>query len=127
MTEPRFLLDTNICVYLVEDLSDVLVQRIERCERGVLVTSSIAFAEFARGIDWSQPHAKDSVDRLFEAIPIMPFDREAAMAYVALPFARHRLDRLIAAHALALNLTLVSANVKDFRDIAELAVEDWTQ
>lgn len=126
VAEARFLLDTNICVYLAENVSELLAQRIERCSPGEVVTSSIAFAEFARGIDWSQPKAHDTVERLFMAIPILSFDRAAAMAYIGLPFARHRLDRLIAAHALALDLTLVTANVRDFRGIADLKVEDWT-
>lgn len=127
VTEPRFLLDTNICVYLAEDLSETLLQRVEQCDLGELVTSTIAFAEFARGIDWAQPQAQDSVDRMFAAIEVLPFDQEAAMAYAALPFARHRFDRLIAAHALALGLTLVTANSRDFRDIPDLKVEDWTR
>jgi len=40
---------------------------------------------------------------------------------------RHRFDQLIAAHTLALNLTLVTANPRDFRDIPDLRVEDWTK
>lgn len=127
MTEPRFLLDTNICVYLAESSSDRLLSRVEQCSVGELATSSIAFAEFARGIDWSQPHSEDSVARLFHAIPVLPFDDAAARAYAALPFARHRFDRLIAGHALALKLTLVTANPRDFLDVPELRVEDWTR
>lgn len=127
VTEPRFLLDTNICVYLAEDLSEPLLLRVEQCELGELVTSSVAFAEFARSIDWSQRAAEDSVERLFQAIDILPFDRKAALAYAGLPFVRHRFDRLIAAHALALGLTLVTANTRDFRDVPDLKVEDWTR
>ena len=127
MTEPRFLLDTNVCVYLAEGLSQPLLQRVEQCELGELVTSSIAFAEFARGIDWSKPDAEDSVRRLFEAIAIQPFDEPAARAYAALPFVRHRFDRLIGAHALALGLILVTANVRDFTDLPGLEIEDWTK
>jgi tRNA(fMet)-specific endonuclease VapC len=127
VTEPAFLLDTNICIYLAEDLSDRLVQRVEACQIGSLVTSAIAFAEFARGIDWAQPKVEDTVARLFAAIEILPFDRMAARAYANLPFARNRYDRLIAAHALALGITLVTANPKDFRDIPGLKVEDWTR
>jgi tRNA(fMet)-specific endonuclease VapC len=127
VTKPRFLLDTNVCVYLAEDLSQPLLQRVEECELGELVTSSIAFAEFARGIDWSRPDAEDSVRRLFEAIPIQPFDEQAARTYAGLPFVRHRFDRLIAAHAIALGLVLVTANIGDFRDIPGLEIEDWTR
>lgn len=127
MTEPRFLLDTNICIYLAEAISEPLLKRVEQCDVGELATSSISFAEFATGIDWSQPHAEDSVARLFEAIEILPFDEAAARCFAALPFARYRFDRLIAAHALSLGVTLVTANGRDFRDIPDLRVEDWTQ
>ena len=127
VTDPSFLLDTNICVYLAENLSEPLLQRVEQRELGELVTSSIAFAEFARGIDWSRPGARDSVDRLFEAIAIMPFDQKAALAYAELPFARHRYDRLIAAHSLSLGLTLVTNNDRDFVNVPGLSVENWTK
>ena len=63
----------------------------------------------------------------FAAVPVLPFDRAAGRAYADLPFKRHRFDRLIAAHALALSATFVTANPRDFRDIAELRVEDWTR
>ena len=63
----------------------------------------------------------------FERLPVLPFDRAAAHVYARLPFSRHRFDRLIAAHALALDLTLVTANARDFRDMPDLRVEDWTR
>ena len=126
MTEPRFLLDTNICVYLAESLSGKLHDHVEQCEVGELVTSSIVFAEFARGIDWAQPQAEETVAQLFGAIAVLPFDTNAARAYASLPFERHSFDQLIAAHALALDLTLVTANGRDFRDIPTLRIEDWT-
>ena len=127
VTEPRFLLDTNICVYLTENISDSLNQRVEACELGSLVTSSIVFAEFARGVDWSKPYAEETVARLFDVIAVLPFDQVAARVYAELPFVRHRFDRLIAAHALALDLTLVTANPRDFLDIPKLQIEDWTR
>jgi len=127
VAEPQFLLDTNICVYLAESISGSLSERVETCEIGELATSSIAFAEFVRGIDWSQPFAEDTVARLFAAIAIIPFDQAAARAYAELPFKRHRFDQLIAAQAIALDLTLVTANPHDFGDIPALRVEDWSQ
>jgi tRNA(fMet)-specific endonuclease VapC len=108
-------------------MSAKVVERAEDCQPGELVTSAVAYAEFARGVDWSRPHAAETASRFFEAVPVLPFDDRAARAYAELPFKRHRFDRLIAAHALALNLTLVTANPRDFRDVRELRVEDWTK
>jgi tRNA(fMet)-specific endonuclease VapC len=127
VTEASFLLDTNTLVYLAERLSASVMRRAEECSPGELVTSAIAFAEFARGVDWSRPHASTTAARFFDAIAVMPFDQKAARFYADLPFKRHRFDRLIAGHALALDLTLVTANPRDFSDIPQLRVEDWTQ
>ncbi len=51
----------------------------------------------------------------------------AADAYARLPFKRRSFDRLIAAHAVAAGLTLITRNVADFADVPELVVEDWTR
>lgn len=127
MIEPRFLLDANSCIYLIEQLSSALLARAEREAPGALVTSAVAYAEVARGTDWENRPAADLVNDFFAAVPVLPFDEAAGLRYADLPFARHRFDRLIAAHALSLNLTLVTANMKDFRDIEDLRIEDWTQ
>lgn len=127
MIEPRVLFDANCCIYMIEKLSPPLRERAEKCAPGEIVTSAIVFAEVARGIDWSNAVAADLVNAFFEAVPVLPFDRKAALCYGELPFIRHRFDRLIAAQALALDVTLVTANPRDFRDIPDLCVEDWTQ
>lgn len=127
VTEPDFLIDTNVLIYLSENSFGRLTERVETMKRGEIATSSIAFAEFARGVDWSLDYADATVERFFDAIAILPFDQVAARHYADLPFARHRFDRLIAAHALALDLTLITANPSDFHDIPRLRVEDWTR
>ena len=127
MTESRFLLDANSCIYLIEKLSPALRGRAERCAPGEIVTSAIVFAEVARGTDWSNTEAAGLVTDFFETVEVLPFDRPAALAYSNQPFVRHRVDRLIAAHAISLELTLITANVRDFRDISKLKVDDWTR
>lgn len=127
MTDPRFLLDSNICIYLLESKSTKLDHRVEQCAPGEVVTSAIAFAEVAQGIDWSNAEDARIAANFFTLIPVVPFDQAAALDYAALPFTRHRYDRLIAAHARALGVTLITANLKDYRDIAGLKIEDWTQ
>ncbi len=127
VTEPRFLLDANSCIYLIEKLSEPLRRNAERVEPGALVTSAICYAEVAVGTDWSNRVAASLVDDFFQAVAILPFDAPAARHYGDLPFRRHRLDRLIAAHALSLDLTLITANLSDFADIDGLRVEDWTR
>jgi tRNA(fMet)-specific endonuclease VapC len=57
----------------------------------------------------------------------LPFDDAAARAYARMPFRRGRFDRLLAAHALSLDATVVTNNLSDFADIPGLKVEDWTR
>lgn len=65
------------------------------------------------------------LDRFLRSFPVLPFDEAAARAYVRVPFRRGKLDRLIAAHALATDMTLITSNVRDFADVPGLKLEDW--
>lgn len=87
--------------------------------------SSITFAEVALGAYRDAGMDVNGFVRLFEQVPVRPFDREAAVRYAGLPFRRASFDRLIAAHALALGATLVTSNPRDFADIRNLRVENW--
>lgn len=121
------MLDANCCILLIESDSQPLKSRVEESCPGEVVTSAVAFAEVAIGIDWNNVQAASLVTDFFGAVPVLPFDRAAGRAYADLPFRRHRFDRLIAAHALSLDLTLVTANPRDFRGVPKLRVENWTQ
>lgn len=120
------MLDSNALILLL-DRDERVVGRAKQCFEGDLCISAIAFAEVARGTATGKPPPQDLLDRAVERIPVLPYDALAARSYAELPFTRHRFDRLIAAHALSLDLTLVTANVKDFRGISDLRIEDWTQ
>jgi tRNA(fMet)-specific endonuclease VapC len=127
VTEPSFLLDSNICIYLLEGRSDLTRDRLQECAPGEVITSSIVFAEVTRGIDRANVGAIASADRFFQLIEPLPFDQSAAEAYLRVPFRRGRFDRLIGAHALALGVTIVTANEADFADIPGLKIENWTR
>ena len=126
MPEPRFLIDTNICIYLLEGMSPVARDRVEALQPGEVVTSAICYAEVMRGIDPAHPESVAKAEQLFSVIPALDFSGEAAGRYAHLAFRRHSFDRLIAAHALALDLVLVSNNERDFADVPGLRVENWT-
>ena len=127
MTEPRYLFDSNSCIYVIEGLSERLRQRVEQCRPDEIVTSAIVYAEVGRGVDPGDARAVANFQRLFAVIPIVAFDDAAARAYARVPFRRARFDRLIAAHALALDLTVVTSNMNDFNDVPGLRCEDWTR
>lgn len=125
MADPAFLLDSNICIYLLKGLSPGLMERVAQQEAGSLAISSITLAEIGVAYGENIADAKDLQGFLSE-VEVMAFDARAAEAYARLPFRRARFDRLIGAHALSLGLTLVTNNERDFADIEGLEVENWT-
>ena len=126
MTEPAFLLDANICIYVLADPHGSATRAVQSQDEGTVVTSSIGFAEVMRGIPQDETTAIAKASAFFKLVRPLPFDIAAAEQYARLPFRRARFDRLIAAHALALGLTLVTNNEKDFADIPGLKIENWT-
>lgn len=122
--EPRFLLDTNICIYLLQARDGRLRKRIETHDEGELVTSTIVYAEVMIGAN--RRGGSKAALALFDRIPPLAFDLGAGSAYAQLPFYRGNFDRLIAAHAVSLGLVLVTNNERDFADIEGLRVENWT-
>ncbi|MEP9357274.1 type II toxin-antitoxin system VapC family toxin [Sphingomonas sp. KR3-1] len=126
MTEPAFLLDANICIYVLADSQGAASRAVQTQNEGTVVTSSIVFGEVMRGIPPEETEAIRQAMAFFELVTPLPFDRVAAERYARLPFRRASFDPLIAAHALALGLTLVTNNERDFADIPGLRIENWT-
>lgn len=122
----RFLLDTNIVIIASLALNEPLRVRMAACDADDFVTSAIVYAEALFGSMRHKPPPIDRLQLFIEEVPVLPFDGAAAAAYASLPFLRGSYDRLIAAHALALGLTIVTANVADFADVPNLKVENWT-
>lgn len=123
----KYLLDSNIIIRLTMASGDILRERVAECDDGDLVTSAIALAEVAYGSGQGKPPAMDQLQAFLEEVPVLDFDFKAALAYASLPFRRASYDRLIAAHALSLGLTIVTDNVTHFADVPSLIVENWTQ
>ncbi|HEU4961101.1 MAG TPA: type II toxin-antitoxin system VapC family toxin [Sphingomonas sp.] len=121
MDDARFLLDTNILIYIAAGASPELRDRVEECAPGSIVTSTLCVAEALFGI--GEDDALEEVLGLFEAVP---FDLAAARLFPTIPFRRGRLDRLIAAQALSRGMTIVTNNERDFADVPDLRIENWT-
>lgn len=124
--EPQYLLDTNICIFILDATLPQLRQRLEAVDEGTLATSTIVLAELLHGTDLGSEDEMLRLQSLLTVVPALPFDEAAARVYARLPFRRGRFDRLIAAHALSRGLTVVTANARDFSDVPGLQVEDWT-
>ena len=121
----KYLLDSNIIIALVLNDNAGVVSRAADCDAGDMVTSAVAYAEVVYGSLNRKPPAIEQLRAFTEEVPIVDFDYKAALAYGTLTFRRASYDRLIAAHALSLGLTLVTDNVRDFADVPELKVENW--
>jgi tRNA(fMet)-specific endonuclease VapC len=122
----KYLLDSNIIIYLTMNANSNVVRRAAECDEGDLVTSSVALAEVAFGSINQQPPPIEQLQAFVEEVPVLDFDFKAALAYASLPFKRGSFDRLIAAHALSHGLTVVTHNEKHFADVPGLKVENWT-
>jgi tRNA(fMet)-specific endonuclease VapC len=122
----RYLLDTNSCIYLFVGEYPALAERVASLPAGSLAISVITYAELAFGTRNGKLPLQPILDAFVEEVPIEPFDEAAAKFYADLPFKRGSFDRLIAAHALALGLPLISRNIADFADVPTLKVENWT-
>jgi tRNA(fMet)-specific endonuclease VapC len=122
----KYLLDTNICILLLGGNVPRLRDRVERCDEGELGMSAIVFAELAMGSWQGKLPPLPVVEAFSRWAPVLPFDELSARLYAQLPFRRGSFDRLIAAHALSLDLTLITNNERDFADIPNLRIENWT-
>lgn len=127
------MLDTNICIHLIQRQPPEVMARFGVLMRGDVVMSVVTLAELRHGVE-RDPELKAAADsalgQLLTFIHAIPFDSDAAVSYGILAAAirdrkRDALDRLIAAHALSLSVTLVTNNEVDFRDYPGLAVENW--
>ena len=129
----RYMLDTNICIYAILGGSEHLDRRLDQCDTGDLVMSAITLGELEVGFakSGSPDRARSDAAAVLSAVGVMPFDEEAARAFgriqAAAPSRRGAYDRQIAAHAIALGVALVTNNEKDFDDIPEVVVENWTR
>ena len=122
----RYLLDSNIIIAAIDGMNIALRDRLAGCDDGDIVTSAIVYAEVAHGSQRGKPPPLELLNEFLQDIAVLPFDEAAAAAYASLPFLRASYDRLIAAHALANRLTVVTQNVRHFSDVPGLAVENWS-
>jgi len=129
-----YLLDTNICISALRETSPRLVKRISLKKNQRISISTITLAELFHGAMRSarQAHHESLIITFCAPLTIADFDSSAARVYGVVrrqleeagkpigPF-----DNLIAAHALALDVTLVTSNVKEFNRVPGLRVEAW--
>lgn len=129
---PRYMLDTNMCIYLMKNQPEAVARRFAQCYVGDVVMSAITFAELEYGVAVSAKPRRErkNLASLIEDIPVMAFDGAACAAYGPIRLAtrdikKDALDKLIAAHAVSLNVALVTNNERDFAKYPGVVMENW--
>ncbi len=132
----RYLIDTNICIYIMNKHPVTVIKKFKRFELGEIGISSITVSELQYGVAKSN-NRENNPQRLEEFIApleILTYDEMAAKAYGDTRFELEKcgqpigpLDLLIAAHALSKDLVLITNNDKEFKRIKKLRVENWTK
>ncbi|AFJ84507.1 MULTISPECIES: type II toxin-antitoxin system VapC family toxin [Burkholderia] len=129
---PRYMLDTNMCIYLMKSQPEQVAKRFAQCYTGDVVMSAITYAELEYGVTACAAPARERrhLAALIEDIPVAPFDAAAAQAYgpvrdATRAWKKDHLDKLIAAHAVSLDVVLVTNDERDFTSYPGLRLENW--
>lgn len=132
----KYMLDTNICIYAMKNKPEKVLQRLkDEINEGVCI-SSITLAELEYGMKHSSNPAKNEQALLRFLVPlsVLPFGAAAASEYGEIrAFLQKQgvpigpLDMLIAGHAKAEEITLVTNNVREFERVPLLELENWVE
>lgn len=132
---PRYMLDTDTSSYIMKRSNDSLLRRLEKVAVSDVCISVITKSELLFGIEISPrpPQDEAALKAFLSYVEVLDFPDEAAFHYARI---RAQLksqgamiganDLLIAAHARSLGLTLVTNNLREFRRVHNLAIENWS-
>lgn len=132
----RFILDTNICIYIIKKKPVQVFKRLLNLPLGKVGISTITMAELEYGVKKSQQPEKNqmALNQFLIPLDIFDFDSNAAFEYGIIRADLERkgtpigsLDTLIAAHARSLEITLVTNNEREFERVIGLRIENWVK
>jgi tRNA(fMet)-specific endonuclease VapC len=131
-----YLLDTNICIYLIRKQPPKVLERLMACSPDEVALSVVTLSELAYGVSKSQAQAKNraSLELFLTPFRVLDYTVEVAFAYGEIRAELEQkgtpigaMDLMIAAHAKATGATLVSNNLREFRRVAGLQTENWAR
>ena len=133
MSRVLYLLDTNICIYIINRRPPRVFEHFAGLQIGQVAISSITGAELDYGVAKSgSQRNRQALDKFLAPLDVLSFDEAAMRRYGALRSGLERqgtpigaMDQLIAAHALALDAVLVSNNRREFERVPGLRLENW--
>ncbi len=132
----KYLLDTNICVFVIRGKSPLVLQRFRQQLPDDLGVSTVTLAELRYGADKSNDPIRNhaALNSFLAPIQILTFDAECADYYGKVRSDLERrglpigpLDTMIAAQSLRLNVPLVTNNTSEFSRVPGLKLEDWSK
>ncbi len=130
----KYMLDTNICIYIMRKRPENVLKKFQSVEVGDICISSVTLAELMYGVEKNMHHQKNRValEEFVLPLEIVSFDDVSASSYASIRADLEKkgtpigpLDLMIAAHAISLDLILVTNNIKEFSRVPGLIVEDW--
>ena len=132
------MLDTNICIYTIKQTPEEVLKKFkEEIKNGDgLCISAITLAELKHGVEKSSRPEKNeaALAGLLTSLTVLPFDDLAAVEYGKICAYLQKcgtpigvMDMLIAAHAKAENMVLITNNVREFERVPDLIVENWVK
>jgi tRNA(fMet)-specific endonuclease VapC len=129
-----FMLDTNICIYIIKNHPAEVIRKIKKFSPSDLVLSAIIVCELEYGVSKSSDPEKNrqTLVKFLAPFEICSFDEQAASHYGDIRAHLERngkligaMDLLIAAHARSLSLTLVTNNLNEFERVPGLRTVNW--
>ena len=132
----KYLIDTNICIYIMNERPVEVIKKFKQFELGEIGISTITVSELQYGVAKSTYREKNQqrLEEFIAPLEILTYDEMAARAYGDIRFQLEKygqpigpLDLLIAAHALSQDLVLITNNDMEFKRIKNLKVENWTK
>jgi len=132
----KYMLDTNICIYIIKKKPDQAIRRLRELRLSDVSISSITLSELEYGVEKSEQRDRNKIAlaTFIAPIEVIAYDDLAAAQYGKIrSFLEKKgmpigsLDMLIAAHALAQGLILVTNNEREFRRVPGLKIENWAK
>jgi|SRR5690554_5334500 len=132
----KYMLDTNICIYIIKEKPKKVINKFHTLDIGDICISSITLVELEYGVEKSNYTERNrlALAGFLSSIEVLSFSDKAAVEYGKIRANLEKqgniigaYDLMIGAHALSENITLVTNNMKEFKRIPNLSLENWTQ
>jgi tRNA(fMet)-specific endonuclease VapC len=132
----RYLLDTNICIHLIKQRPPIVLENLKDAQPLGVGISSITLSELEYGVQKSTQIERNTLNlfRFLTLFDIVSFDESAACLYGKIRATLESkgqliggTDMLIGAHSLSMNTILVTNNMREFKRIDGLQLENWTK